>query len=109
MEVAMLEALLKSSNIPVVKIYRNGGDVNMLYLGASFTDTDIYVPSKLLEHAKELLTPDSDDIIDTEDDFSEAKEEYAEKRRNRAQWLFLFFFGIPIAVMLITYVLAVLI
>ncbi|MCL2674843.1 MAG: DUF2007 domain-containing protein [Defluviitaleaceae bacterium] len=109
MEVAMVEALLKSNNIPVVKIQRNGGDVNMLYLGVSFTDTDLYVPSKLLEHAKELLTPGPDDIIiDTEDDYGEAKEEYTAKRRNRAQWLFLLYFGIPIAIILITYIFAVL-
>jgi len=110
MEVAMVEALMKSNSIPVIKKLRSGGDINMLYMGATSTDTDLYVPSKLLEHAKELLIPNPDDIIiiEAEDDYGESKDEYANKRRTRARWLFLLYIGIPIAAILATYVLGIL-
>ncbi|MCL2377507.1 MAG: hypothetical protein FWC77_00115 [Defluviitaleaceae bacterium] len=83
-EAGMIEAMLGSYNIPVMKRWRYGGDVMMIYTGASSTGADLYVPSKLLEDAKALLlsnpvTEEADDPDDEE--FQEyARQQEAEKR-----------------------------
>ena len=55
MELLAVEALLRSYNIPVLKKWHDAGDVAMVYMATSFLGADVFVPSKLLEIAKELL------------------------------------------------------
>ena len=53
-ELAIIESMMRGNNIPILKNWRNGGDVTMIYMAVSFIGVDLYVPSKLLERAKEL-------------------------------------------------------
>jgi len=101
-EVAMLEAVLKSNNIPVIIKRRNAGDAMMVYMAMSSTQADLYVPSKLLEEAEMLLS----DVIDCEED-AEADEdflEYAEQKNfkrsdNARRFIFVVFF-LPIIIVI---------
>jgi len=88
MEVNILESLLKSNNIPVLVQWRNGGDALMVYMAMSSSGADLYVPSKLLEKAKTLLSnmqvsADTTDSKDEDNDFSEyAKRKNIERSTN---------------------------
>ncbi|MCL2372069.1 MAG: zinc ribbon domain-containing protein [Defluviitaleaceae bacterium] len=54
-EATLLESMLKLNKIPVMKKWKTGGDVIMLYTGGSTVGMELYVPSKLLPAAKELI------------------------------------------------------
>lgn len=105
-EVAMLEALLKSNNIPVIVKWRNAGDALMVYMAMSSMQADLYVPSKLLEDAKILLPSKVDDLQDTESDkdFLDYAEQKKSERSNNAKKIILLVFILPI-VAVILYVL----
>ena len=94
-EALAVESLLRSGNIPVMKKWRTGGDLAIIYMGASSTGADLYVPSKLLENAKELLAAepvtDETDTPDILNDYSEFAEQKAKDRRSKALILFLVF------------------
>lgn len=108
-EADTIEALMKSNNVPVLKKLRSGGGITMLYMGASCFDTDIYVPSKLVDYAKELLEPDPDNAMaDADDDFNKSKKEYEEHRFKRARLCLLLVFGLPMFVALLGVIWAIL-
>jgi len=82
-EADMIESLLGSYNIPVMKRWRYGGDIVMLYTGASSTGADLYVPSKLLEDAKALLS--SKPTAEADDEDTESFAEYAKQQEQKKQ------------------------
>lgn len=96
-EAEVIEALLKSNGIPVLKKFREAGGYLDIYMGATNLGIDLYVPSKLLEEAKNII--ESNQEIDaeedrqntTEEDISEFDEKYKEKQRIRA-WIILLIF-----------------
>lgn len=106
-EVTFIESIMRANNIPVMKKWRNAGDAAMIYMAVSFTGADIYVPSKLLEKAQELLEPGSDDTNETDEGFAELLEEHSKKRRERAQALLFFIVGIPALFILLAIVFVV--
>ena len=109
-EADMIESMLRSSKIPVMKKWRNGGDALMVIMSVSSTGVDLYVPSSLLEEAKTLLFDDTpnDDVSDelrgmdytNEADCADYAEDYeqdahAYERRTKAWLIFLVFFVLP--------------
>lgn len=54
-EADMIEGLLNADEIPVLKKYGDGGDYLKIYTGGVITGVDLYVPSHLLDKAKEIL------------------------------------------------------
>lgn len=54
-EADMMEALLNESNIPVLKKFRDAGDYLKIYMGGTIYGVDIYVPSRLLGEAKQIV------------------------------------------------------
>ena len=78
-------SLLKSNGIPVLQKRRLLGDYLRIYMGFSFQEVDIFVPSKLLERANEILSakpvPDQDYNFDSDDDFIKHEKEESRKRR----------------------------
>ena len=75
-EADMLEALLKDNSIPVLKKYREAGDILQIYMGGTSFGVDLYVPGQLLEKAREILentqTPVEDrKISDDADELTE--------------------------------------
>jgi len=80
MEVIMLETLLKSNDIPVLVQWRNGGDALMVYMAMSSSGADLYVPSKLFDKAKEVLSTVQDSTTDTTDSEEKVFSEYAKRK-----------------------------
>ena len=67
-------SLLESNNIPVMKKRRSAGEYLKIYMGVSFFTIDIYVPSKLLVKAKEILSGEPI-VEDEEGDETEVSDE----------------------------------
>ena len=59
----MALSILENNNIPAMKQYRKGGGLISLYTGVSNLLVDIYVPSKLIVKANELLSILFDETI----------------------------------------------
>ena len=104
-EADIVESLLRSHNIPVMKKWRNGGDLVMIYMAMSSTGADLYVPSRLLEQAKLLLDDvpaiDEAEIDGIDEDYSEFDEQRLKDRRVKALLVLLFLFVLPLAVFLL--------
>jgi len=49
-------SLLESNDIPVMTKRRAAGEYLKIYMGMSFYEVDIYVPSKLVDKASEILS-----------------------------------------------------
>jgi len=100
-EAAFVESLMRSNNIPIMKKWHNAGDVAMVYMAVSFFGADIFVPSKLLKTAKELLEspplPEEFEGYEGADaDYIETKEELIKDRRSKALLMVFFFVIIPV-------------
>ncbi len=54
-EADVIEALLRSNNIPLLKKYKEAGAYLDIYMGSTNMGIDLYVPSNMLEQAKELI------------------------------------------------------
>lgn len=95
-EAEMIEALLNSNQIPVLKKFKEAGAYLDIYMGATNLGVDLYVPSKLREKAKEIIESDHGIAAETEqqnpdEDTAELYEKYNKKRRIRT-WIILLFF-----------------
>ncbi len=95
-EAGILESLLSSNDIPVLRKYREAGDYVKLYMGTSNFGIDIYVPNNLKMKAQEII--DAHFCIQNEDeDYDEnfkLDDEEGRKRRTKA-WIILLVFIIP--------------
>ncbi|HCX62952.1 putative signal transducing protein [Sedimentibacter sp.] len=56
-EAEIIIAKLKSYGIPVLKKSKGTGEIMEIYTGVNLYGIDIYVPSDMLDLAKELLKP----------------------------------------------------
>ena len=104
-EVDGIESLLRSDNIPLMRRWRMGGDVEMIYMAVNFSGADLYVPSKLLERAKMLLSDNgiADNADEAEDSetfayFLEFSQKWATKRRNMARLALVWSSGVPLVI-----------
>jgi hypothetical protein len=99
-EAEMIEALLNSHGIPVLKKSREAGGYLDIYMGATIFGVDLYVPSKLLKKAKEIIASNPENVEEDvqdyseEEDSSELDEKYDEKRRTNTWILLLFYIGL---------------
>ncbi len=62
-EAEIIISKLKSYGIPVLKKSKGTGEIMEIYTGVNLYGIDIYVPSDMMELAKELLKP-----VNEEDD-----------------------------------------
>ncbi len=96
-EAEVMEALLTSNQIPVLKKYKEAGAYLEIYMGATNFGVDLYVPSKLMVKAKEIIKSNFEVVIETENQISdednivEIDEEYKKKRRILT-WIMLLIF-----------------
>ena len=61
-EAEMMEALLNSNGIPVLKKSRGAGGYLNIYMGATIFGVDLYVPSRLLKKAKEIIASNPENV-----------------------------------------------
>ncbi|HOK49900.1 MAG TPA: DUF2007 domain-containing protein [Sedimentibacter sp.] len=59
-EAEIIISKLKSYGIPVLKKSKGTGELMEIYTGANMFGIDIYVPSDMVELAKELLKPENE-------------------------------------------------
>lgn len=86
-EAEIVEDLLTSNKIPVLKKYRETGAYLNIYMGGTNFGVDIYVPSKLMTKAKEILKDNYE--VETEnsqnnsheENITESNDRYNKKRR----------------------------
>lgn len=96
-EAEMIEALLNSNGIPVLKKFREAGDYLKIYMGGTNLGVDLYVPSKLFEKAKDIIDGTQELAIEESRQDSDEEEiikldrNYSKKRRIRT-WIILLFF-----------------
>lgn len=76
-ELAAIEALLRSADIPYRLCDRGAGGVVRVISGYTMYGTDVYVPEEQLETAKALLMPV--DAIDEADEADDAEEQHADE------------------------------
>lgn len=60
-EADIIESLLSSFDIPILKRYQGAGDYMKIYMGSSNSGIDILVPFELLETAQAVLSADNAD------------------------------------------------
>lgn len=108
---SITESLLKSYNIPVMKKRLGTGDITAIYMGIASQGVDIFVPSKLLETAADILASESElDADFSDDEFARLKDEEQISRRQKARLLLIPamspLMGIMIFIVLVVTVLA---
>lgn len=90
-EAGRIESLLKAHGIPVLRKHKDAGGVYLeIYMGMSAAGIDLYVPSRFLEEAREIIASEMDENDSIIEDYNES-ERYIRKRRFRA-WIILLFF-----------------
>ncbi|NLM21988.1 MAG: DUF2007 domain-containing protein [Peptococcaceae bacterium] len=66
-EANIVEGLLKSEHIPVIKKYREIGEYLMIYMGMTNLGIDILVPADQVEKAQHVLALDGVDVEEDPD------------------------------------------
>jgi hypothetical protein len=102
-EADIIEAKLQSYNIPVLRKYKEAGGYTDIYMGMSITGIELYVPSKLLDDAKEIVKTEQVNLAAEENEMAEnvAADNYGRLKRAGA-WLALLIFGSGIIFVLIS-------
>lgn len=82
-EADMFEALLNDNHIPVLKKYREAGDYLKIYMGGTNFGVDLYVPSKLLSKAQEIVAniqeaPEAEEPQDGEPELQDDGQQYVD-------------------------------
>lgn len=103
-EADMIEAILKSNDIPVLKKYKESGGYLKIYMGDTIYGVDLYVPQPLLDKAREIIEfsreapmdetfPDNI-VAETEQDNADlsAQADKFNHKRRLSSWLILLLF-----------------
>jgi hypothetical protein len=91
MEAEVLEAKLKSCGIPVLRKYRETGGYLNIYMGMTSLGIDLYVPSRLLKDAKDVLETGKEDKAAVDGEMEEIEDRFRKGRRVKA-WIILLLF-----------------
>lgn len=91
-EAEIIEGLLNTNNIPVLKKVNNADGYLSIYMGATNCGVDLFVPSKLLEEAKDIISAnkeiEGENVIESE---SSDLDKFKKKQRIRT-WIILLIF-----------------
>lgn len=99
-EADLIEALLETYKIPVMRKYKGADGYLNIYMGMTNTGVDLYVPSHALETAREIINSRPEQVSECNDNQSVNEENnnmealdnaYSRKRRLRT-WIILLFF-----------------
>lgn len=96
-EAEIMEALLTSNQIPVLKKFKEAGGYLDIYMGSTNFGVDLYVPSKLLVKAKGIIESNDEGVTEKdqqnsdEEDIAELDKKYKKKQRIRT-WIILLIF-----------------
>ncbi|MDF2500778.1 MAG: hypothetical protein K0Q77_1492 [Anaerosporomusa subterranea] len=103
----IIESLLISNKIPVLKKFRQAGGYLNIYMGTAVFGVDLYVPSKLLEEAREIVENSQQLVEESDKKIYDEYQNYKNKRKIRVWIIILFFipgvFWIAITVLFFIY------
>ena len=110
-EADLIEALLESYKIPVMKKYKGADGYLNIYMGMTNSGIDLYVPSNALETAREIINSRPEQVIGNDDiqsvngenNNTEALDNAYLKKRRLRTWIILLFF-VPGLIWIIYYV-----
>jgi hypothetical protein len=102
-EADVLESLLNSYGIPVLRKYRESGSYMNVYMGTTVMGVDLYVPSKLHSKAVEIVDSRPEDETPEDNIADIDTQKYNKKRKVFLFWTILIF----ICPVIITIVLAI--
>lgn len=100
-ESEIIESKLNAYGIPVMRKYKEAGAYLNIYMGATPFGIELYVPSKLLEKAQDIISVEQDVSGDNEldvsgpiveDDFIKSEEEGYRKNKRASTWIILILF-----------------
>jgi hypothetical protein len=107
-EADIIKSLLDSYQIPVLEKYKEGGDYMHVFMGTTQLGIDIYVPSELLDKAKDILQNHFDESDFAQNEISSdtndnpvIEENYECTRKNAARWIIFLVFLIPALIALL--------
>ncbi len=66
MEADVIEAILYADGIPVLRKYKEAGGYMMVFMGRTIFGVDLFVPSPLLEKAREIIETSRNASCDAE-------------------------------------------
>lgn len=110
MDADVVEALLNSNDVPVLRKYKNQGGYISIYMGDFFSGIDFYVPSKSYELAKSLIdqnisSGNQPEINENGDnDLLSEEKQIQSKRSVRATWILLIFVAPILAYLIIGFI-----
>ncbi len=93
-EAEMIESLLVANKIPVLKKLNQAGGFLDIYMGTAAFGVDLYVPSKLLEKARDIVENSRELVTDNDNKMFYDYQSYRNnknKRRIRV-WIIILFF-----------------
>ena len=91
-EAGMIESMLSTENIPVLRKQRGAGQYMKIYMGMSTEGVELYVPAESLEKARELIrvrTSEEAPEGEAEDEELIQAEADQEKIRRTRSWIIL--------------------
>lgn len=97
MEAKVIEALLSSHDIPVLRKYKGAGGYLQVYMGATIFGIDLFVSSRELETAKEILAAEYRPLIEydkasIEEEIRNNSTSESGKKRRIKVWIIILFF-----------------
>ncbi|RQD68590.1 MAG: hypothetical protein D5S00_08595 [Tindallia sp. MSAO_Bac2] len=91
-EAGMIESMLATENIPVLRKQRGAGQYMKIYMGMSTEGVELYVPAESLEQARKLIQVQETEVTPEEaaaDQELIQAEADQEKIRRRRSWIIL--------------------
>lgn len=111
-EANLIKVILNDNNIPVIMKHKGSGAYLELYMGMTYLGIEIYVPSKLLNEAKEILDTHSNSKFENDSKQNEERDYLvvSSKKRRINTWIVLLFFipGIEIVWIIVGLIVAIL-
>jgi len=106
-EAEMLQALLQSAGIPVIRKDRGAGGYLKIHMGMNKLGVDIYVPEEYYEEALSVIPPVEGQFLDGKDEElvlqSNQINPRIEKKHKASSWIyFLAFVAIPMIIYLLS-------
>lgn len=100
----LTETLLKAYGIPVHRRYKEAGAYMQIYMGMARFGVDLYVPSKLLQQARDIIEshPVETEADKSEDTALEELEGFYQRKRRTRTWIILLILFIPVLLAIIT-------
>ncbi len=100
LEAGIIEAKLSEAEIPVLKKHPGTGEYLTLYMGYTPFGIELYVPTKALEMAREIIALEGTEELDerTKNDLYQLRESHQKSVKIKSWMLFCYFILLPLLI-----------